>query len=676
MGYLKSNFCRFMLCFLVTLLLPVTSWAGTSFWPSNDTLKVSSYTAAGKTYQVLLINPGAWMDAFGRVEVDTIKSNSGATIVLLGNFTDAAGNQQNFSHVQIDTFSSDSVTSVNKTTLLGVVNITPASGTWNLANVTTTVDKDSATAAITSGTIIGVTLNNSVIGGSTPLAGTFTTLKGDSLNIGSGDFVIAPTQNTVTISGSLTVSTSITTPLIGPTTSAALVFRTNNINRGQFTATGIFGVHPNGSATVFNVGETSFIHGSGAAVSFGNYYGTHHYYETSGSNYFYMKDTAGLSTNFSGLYGLTAAGAGYGGFVMRGDGNNVMMFTGTNPATPTTYAALTTTGLGVGMVAARALDVTGTFGATGAATFGSTVSGTTAIFDSTNIGAGDFIIAPTQNTAKFIGRVGIGVNPTATYLLHTDFASASYYWRMDNGYNGNDAALGLDSNDGLQIYTSNGASGLPILFLNKASSAESARLTADGALAVGTTNPGYAKVAITGGLAIGIAATDTAMNGKQLRVNNGATFSEMVAGDVSFTTVSERDKKENLSPVDPEAVVTAFKTVPTYQYNYKASAMLNIDLLDKVKVDTTGVEFLALPKMERDSIKQAKRELVQEHLSQAARGALRKRIGPMAEDFYKVAVLLRPTQSDSMTISGDDRIAALEIVVKYLLAKVDSLSTP
>jgi len=187
MGHLKSSLNRFMLCLLVTMLLPVTSWAGTSFWPSNDTLKVSSYTAAGKTYQVLLINPGAWMDAFGRVEVDTIKSNSGASIVLLGNFIDAAGTQQNFSHVQIDSFSTDSLASLSKTTLLGVVNITPASGTWNLANVTTTVDKDSATAAITSGTATGLT----TISGA-KVTGTDSLISGLVTNWPTYRYVVAP----------------------------------------------------------------------------------------------------------------------------------------------------------------------------------------------------------------------------------------------------------------------------------------------------------------------------------------------------------------------------------------------------------------------------------------------------------------------------------------------------
>ena len=97
------------------------------------------------------------------------------------------GGRVNTAKAKNDTTATDSLTSVSKTTLLGVVNATPTSGTWNLAGVTTTVDKDSATAAITSGTATGLT----TISGA-KVTGTDSLISGLVTNWPTYRYVVAP----------------------------------------------------------------------------------------------------------------------------------------------------------------------------------------------------------------------------------------------------------------------------------------------------------------------------------------------------------------------------------------------------------------------------------------------------------------------------------------------------
>ena len=543
---------------------------------------------------------------------------------LAGGLRSYPGTRDSFAYVHIDTVNSDSASFTNRTTLGGVVNVTPASGTWNLANVTTTVDKDSATAAITSGTITGVTLNNSVIGASTPLAGTFTTLKaastGNVLIQQTGGFTSAGLSAKMQLSG------------LDATAGTALTRWSNDADGPYLLFTKSRG--------------TSF--GSNAVVADGDDLGVIYFVGNDGTN------NSASSKIMGEIDGTPGAG--------DLPGRMVFLTSPDGSVTPVERMRITNAGnVIIGSATAASWASLSPFQEIQGATPGIYLTDTDgANLDWSVLGnAGALEIrAETSNTlALSIAQTG-AVTSGSTITGGGNIIAGTNYsfgWTGDaNTYITN------SSTDDISLITGGTA----------------ALVAKSGNVGIGTSNPGFSKVAVVGtGLSIGLVAADTTLNGKQLRVNNGATFSEMNAGDASFTVVSSSSIKENLQAVDTEEIVGAFKNISTYQYNYKASSMLNLSLLDSIKSDTTNTKFLALPKTQRDSIKAAKRKIVQDHFAQAINGAARKKIGPMAEDFYKVAVLLRSTQADSTKISGDDRIAALEIVAKYLLAKVDSLSS-
>ena len=199
---------RFIWFILTLSLLPVSAFASRDS-TSTDTTVVAVFSQGSKTRKVLLIRAGAWLSAIGRVEVDTLKSRSGATIVLQGNFTDAAGTQQNFSHVQIDSFSSDSMTVTGNGVVTGNfaiqggTTIGNASGdaltfhpaAWTLTNAVTVTGTWTNLGTVTTADINGGTIDGTIIGGAFAAAGTFTTLKSDSFNVDSGGLVYSPGLN-------------------------------------------------------------------------------------------------------------------------------------------------------------------------------------------------------------------------------------------------------------------------------------------------------------------------------------------------------------------------------------------------------------------------------------------------------------------------------------------------
>lgn len=82
-------------------------------------------------------------------------------------------------------------------------------------------------------------------------------------------------------------------------------------------------------------------------------------------------------------------------------------------ATLTELMRLTSTGLGIGMTPARALDVTGTFGATGAATLGSTLAVTGAVSPGNTINAVS-PTAPNRTVTMVVGGVTLYLHAKTT----------------------------------------------------------------------------------------------------------------------------------------------------------------------------------------------------------------------------------------------------------------------
>ncbi len=131
---------------------------------------------------------------------------------------------------------------------------------------------------------------------------------------------------------------------------------------------------------------------------------------------------------------------------------------------------------------------------------------------------------------------------------------------------------------------------------------------------------------VIGRAVVGVAATDTAANGHMLRLTNGATYSEIDAGETAFANSSSEDMKTAFAAVPVDSIVAAFDAMPfPRRWKYRESV--------------TG-----------DSA-----------------AAAREHASVMAGEFYPVARLLRPRDADLRTLAGDDELAALIVVTKHLL---------
>jgi hypothetical protein len=92
-------------------------------------------------------------------------------------------------------------TSANPTLLSGEIGYETNTGKAKIGNGSTawnSLGYFPSTAAITSGTIVGATIDNSVIGGTTPAAGTFTTLNSTTGNVNATIGATTPTTATFT----------------------------------------------------------------------------------------------------------------------------------------------------------------------------------------------------------------------------------------------------------------------------------------------------------------------------------------------------------------------------------------------------------------------------------------------------------------------------------------------
>ena len=197
---------------------------------SADTTVVAPFTAASKTWKLFLVRPGAQLQAQGAIHVDSLVARGGDA-VMIGDWTIPAGARWDLSHLRADSLSTDSLTVLGPgyisgafnvggaTTLDGNVTIGNATGdaltfhpaAWTLTNAVTVTGTWTNLGTVTTVDINGGTVDGAIIGGASAAAGTFTTLKGDSLNI-AGDLIVAPTQNYVmTASGvSLSVGGDVT----------------------------------------------------------------------------------------------------------------------------------------------------------------------------------------------------------------------------------------------------------------------------------------------------------------------------------------------------------------------------------------------------------------------------------------------------------------------------------
>lgn len=157
-----------------------------------------------------------------------------------------------------------------------------------------------------------------------------------------------------------------------------------------------------------------------------------------------------------------------------------------------------------------------------------------------------------------------------------------------------------------------------------------------------------------------------------LEIQNGASFSEVDAGEANFTIVSSESMKEGFAAVDTAAVLAAFGDLRVQRWRYKRSTILNAEAIDKAFADTLTAGN-AGEKAERKARAEAFRG---REYARAEAFAAKPRVSVMAEDFYHVGKAMIPSLSDSTKLSGDHMQAATIFVVQDLLRRVAALETP
>lgn len=160
-----------------------------------------------------------------------------------------------------------------------------------------------------------------------------------------------------------------------------------------------------------------------------------------------------------------------------------------------------------------------------------------------------------------------------------------------------------------------------------------------------------------------------------LEIRNGATFSEIDAGETTFANTSAKIMKENFVTIDVNAIRDAFMNLRVQRYNFKPSAVLNLSVIDSAIADTIKAKNRGLRGKALATIKSSAQARIDREHARANAITQRKRVSVMAEDFYPLALALRPNEADSSKINGDDQIAVLILMVQDLQRQVDSLKT-
>jgi len=143
------------------------------------------------------------------------------------------------------------------------------------------------------------------------------------------------------------------------------------------------------------------------------------------------------------------------------------------------------------------------------------------------------------------------------------------------------------------------------------------------------------------------------------------TYSEIDAGEATFTTGSSREFKENFEYVDEMEILDGMRNLPIKKYNFKKEYALGL-LTDehghlKKDIDLESDEIKQETNRKYQNLTEKERERVDRIIS-------KKKIGPMAEDFYNAFGL-----GESDSISGDHLIIVNMLATKALINEVDAL---
>ncbi len=130
----------------------------------------------------------------------------------------------------------------------------------------------------------------------------------------------------------------------------------------------------------------------------------------------------------------------------------------------------------------------------------------------------------------------------------------------------------------------------------------------NGSFGIGTTTPSNAgKLSVAGGVTIGVATTDTMLNAHQLRINNGGTFSEIVAGETAFDNVSDENVKENITPVDTDSIYAIVKRMKyPRKWQYKSSILRTQPEIDRINETVSEKIISPIVQVRIDSLIKAK----------------------------------------------------------------------
>jgi hypothetical protein len=130
-----------------------------------------------------------------------------------------------------------------------------------------------------------------------------------------------------------------------------------------------------------------------------------------------------------------------------------------------------------------------------------------------------------------------------------------------------------------------------------------------------------------GGGSVAIGGTTT--NAHDFRINNGASYSEIDAGEATFSVSSARALKKNLKLFRGQRRIDVWKAFQRFDiYNYQWRSPEN-----------------------KEDIK----------------------VGPMADEFVQVSEVLRPGEAERETFSGHDMMMAQAIIIQDLMKKVEAL---
>jgi len=135
------------------------------------------------------------------------------------------------------------------------------------------------------------------------------------------------------------------------------------------------------------------------------------------------------------------------------------------------------------------------------------------------------------------------------------------------------------------------------------------------------------KLAVNGGrVTIDVDGTFTEGD-HHLEIKNGATYSELDAGEAQFTTSSSKKIKENIKPVRSKINLAMIDSVKAVEFNFRFDKI--VQQFDPGKI--AGWDTLTVA--QRDKIRLA---WIKKEVARAQKEANKKHVGLIAEDFGKI----------------------------------------